>query len=164
MPSLVLAPYRRCRFGRCLGEGVMRDSSTPSTGSPDPSAAGLCARLPAEAASLPEVRSLLGRFLDERDVGDDVFYDALLVAHELTANAIRHGSGDDDEIELRARLLANRLCIVVTDAARRAAVPFALAPDEHREGGRGLQVVARLAEWSERIVGGRREVRAELPL
>ena len=110
------------------------------------------------------MRSLLGQFLDERAIGDEVFYDALLVAHELTANAISHGSGGEDEIEVRARLLPNRLTIVVSDSARLPAVPFALPPDERRESGRGLQVVARLAEWSERIVGGRREVRAELPL
>ena len=43
-------------------------------------------------------------------------------------------------------------------------MPVALTPYELREGGRGLQVVGQLTEWSENIVGGRREVRAELVL
>jgi anti-sigma regulatory factor (Ser/Thr protein kinase) len=160
---IALAAYRARRLERCVVEVSLREPSPP-TGVPEPRTADLEARLPAKPASLPQVRSLLGRFLDERDVRDDVFYNALLVAHELTANAIRHGSGEEDEIEVRARLLGNRLCIAVYDAARRHGVPVRLSPDERREGGRGLQLVGQLADWSERIVEGRREVRAELSL
>jgi hypothetical protein len=40
----------------------------------------------------------------------------------------------------------------------------ALSPDERRSAGRGLQIVEQLADWSERVVDGRREVRAELVL
>ena len=124
----------------------------------------LRANLPAERSSLPRLRSLLVRFLDECDVGDHVFYDALLVTHELLANAIEHGSEEEDEVEIRVQLLRTRLCVVVCDRARKGRVPVALSPDEQRDGGRGLQVVGQLADWSEQIVGGRREVRAELAL
>jgi hypothetical protein len=41
----------------------------------------------------------------------------------------------------------------VYDQARGSA-PLAFTCDEHRESGRGLQIVGRLAEWSERIVAG----------
>ena len=41
---------------------------------------------------------------------------------------------------------------------------MALTPDERRPAGRGLQIVEQLAAWSERVVDGRREVRAELLL
>jgi anti-sigma regulatory factor (Ser/Thr protein kinase) len=109
------------------------------------------------------VRAQLGRFLDARRVGDEVFYDALLVAHELAANAITHGSSARDEIEVQAELLRDRLRLTVYDRARRS-TPVAFTADERRESGRGLQIVGRLAEWSERIVAGRREVSAELPL
>ena len=77
--------------------------------------ADLHASIPAKRASLPQMRSLAGRFLDEHDVCDDVFYDALLVAHELVANAIEHGSGKEDEVEFLIQLRAHRLCIVVYD-------------------------------------------------
>jgi hypothetical protein len=40
----------------------------------------------------------------------------------------------------------------------------ALSPDERRSAGRGLQIVEQFADWSERVVDGRREVRAELVL
>ena len=121
-------------------------------------------RLPAAPAALAEVRAELAAFLDARAVGDQVSRDALLVGHELAANAIAHGSSAGDEIDVRAEIRDDRLCIVVGDAARRSRVPIALSPDERREHGRGLQVVEQLTEWSENIVGGRREVRAELVL
>jgi hypothetical protein len=59
--------------------------------------------LPAEPAALARVRAELGRFLDRSQVGDSGFFNGLLIAHELAANAIRHGSDRSDEIELRAR-------------------------------------------------------------
>jgi anti-sigma regulatory factor (Ser/Thr protein kinase) len=119
--------------------------------------------LRAEPSSLRQVRAQLGRFLAAQRVDDEVFYDALLVAHELAANAIPHGSAPRDEIEVQAELLRDRLRLTVFDRARGSA-PFAFTADEHRESGRGLQIVGRLSEWSERIVAGRREVSAELPL
>ena len=142
----------------------MRNSSRSRAIAPSSVVADLHANLRAERSSLPQMRSLLLRFLDEWDVDDHVFHDALLVTHELLANAIEHGSNEEDEIEIRVQLLRARLCIVVCDRARKGRVPVALSPDEQRDGGRGLQVVAQLADWSERIVGGRREVRAELAL
>ena len=142
----------------------MSDSSRPQSSTSASAVRDWRASLPAEPASLPQMRSLLGRFLNECGVGDHVFYNGLLVADELVANAIEHGSGDDEEVEIHVQLLGDRLCIAVYDCARQAGVPVALTPDEGRESGRGLQVVARLADWSEQIIGGRREVRAELPL
>jgi anti-sigma regulatory factor (Ser/Thr protein kinase) len=124
----------------------------------------LHASLPADRSSLPQMRSLLAGFLEGSDVGDDASYNAQLVMHELVANAIEHGSNEQDKIEVLVQLLRNRLCIVVYDNARQSRVPVALTPDEHRDHGRGLQVVGQLADWSEQIVRGRREVRAELPL
>ena len=121
-------------------------------------------RLPARSVALAEVRAQLAAFLDAHAIKDEVFSDALLVGHELAANAIAHGSSDDDLIDVRAEIRDGRLRISVADAARRPGTPVMLSPDEWRERGRGLQIVERLAEWSERIVGGRREVRAELPL
>lgn len=127
-------------------------------------AAELRLRLPATPASLTKIRAQLGAFLDEQAVGDKLFFEALLVAHELAANAIEHGSGPWDEIELRVALERERLCITAIDEAKRASIPVALSPDARRERGRGLQVVGRLADWSEHLEAGRRHVRAELLL
>ena len=124
----------------------------------------LSVRVPATPAALRDVRRRVAAFLDAHEVDAESSHDALAIAHELAANAVAHGSHEGDEVEVRAELHDERLLIVVTDAARRAGVPVVLSPDEQRERGRGLQLVERLAEWSERIVGGRREVRAELRL
>jgi anti-sigma regulatory factor (Ser/Thr protein kinase) len=142
----------------------MRDPFRSQAGVPTSAVDDLHANLPADRSSLPQMRSLLAGFLEGSDVGDDASYNAQLVMHELVANAVEHGSNEHDEIEVVVQLLGNRLCIVVYDNARRSGVPVALTPDEHRDRGRGLQVVGQLANWSERIVRGRREVRAELPL
>jgi len=124
----------------------------------------LSVRVPATPAALAYVRRRMAAFLDAHEVDAESSSDALVVAHELAANAVAHGSRAGDEVEVRAEIDAERLLIVVSDAARRAGAPFVLSPDEQRERGRGLSVVERLAEWSESIVGARREVRAELRL
>ena len=62
------------------------------------------------------------------------------------------------------RLDDRRLRICVREPARAPTFSFALTPDEERGSGRGLSIVDRLAEWSERIVDSQREVRAELTL
>jgi hypothetical protein len=73
-----------------------------------------------------------------------------------------HGSRPGDEISLDLSLDGTLLRIAVGDAARGRTGPVALTRDEQRIAGRGLAMVDWLADWSERIVDGRREVRAEL--
>ncbi len=120
--------------------------------------------LPAEPASVAAARSFLDRALEEAGIEHARRADALLVTSELVTNAITHGSGPGDWISVALRLEMGRLRIRVLDGARGRTVPVALTPDEQRPGGRGLSIVDRLAEWSERIVDGRREVCAELTL
>jgi anti-sigma regulatory factor (Ser/Thr protein kinase) len=141
----------------------MSESVVPPSQSLAPALARAAFVLRAEPSSLPQLRAQLGRFLEAQRIDEEVFDDALLVAHELATNAIMHGSAPGDAIEVQAELLRDRLRLTVYDRARGSA-PFAFTADERREGGRGLQVVGRLAEWSERIVAGRREVSAQLPL
>jgi anti-sigma regulatory factor (Ser/Thr protein kinase) len=144
--------------------GQMRDPARSQAGGPTSVGGDLRARLPADRSSLPKMRALLAGFLEASDLGDEVSYNAQLVMHELAANAIEHGSDEQDDIEVVVQLLRNRLSIVVYDNARRNRVPVALTPDGHRDHGRGLQVVDQLAQWSEQVVGGRRKVCAQLPL
>jgi anti-sigma regulatory factor (Ser/Thr protein kinase) len=119
--------------------------------------------LPAEPAAVGLARAFLKRTLDQAGIDESRRFEALLVASELVANAVTHGSRPGDEISLDVSLDATLLRIAVGDAARGTA-PVALTRDEERPAGRGLAVVDRLAVWSERIVDGRREVRADLTL
>jgi anti-sigma regulatory factor (Ser/Thr protein kinase) len=123
------------------------------------------ARLAADPRVLTEVRSLLTRLLATAAVPAPRRQDALLVANELAANAIAHGSRPGDEVEICCMLKDDCLTIVVYDCARHASAPVALTPDEERTAGRGLQVVERLADsWTETIVNGRRKVSVEMTL
>jgi anti-sigma regulatory factor (Ser/Thr protein kinase) len=117
------------------------------------------ARLEADPRVLTEVRSLLTRLLVTAGVPAARRHEALLVADEVAANAIAHGSRPGDEIEICCSLKEDCLNIVVFDCARNVSAPVALTPNEERSAGRGLQVVDRLADsWTESIVNGRRKV------
>ena len=120
--------------------------------------------LRAEPEAAARARALLERTLEDAGVEASRRFEALLVTSELVANAVTHGSRPGDEISLDVSLEGTLLRIAVRDAARRGGIPSALTRDEQRPAGRGLAVVDWLAEWSERIVDGRREVRAELTL
>jgi len=120
--------------------------------------------LRAASDAAARARALLEHTLAEAGVEASRRFEALLVTSELVANAVTHGSRPGDEISLDLSLEGTLLRIAVRDAARGRTIPSALTPDEQRQDGRGLAVVDWLADWSERIVDGRREVRAELTL
>jgi anti-sigma regulatory factor (Ser/Thr protein kinase) len=121
-------------------------------------------RVGAEAASLARVRRLLAGFLAEHEVDERREQDALLVASELTANAIEHASTAEDLVEIAVWLEPESLLIRVLDPARTTSRPVPLEPDESRESGRGMLIVNELGSWSARLTRGRREVTARLPL
>jgi len=121
--------------------------------------------IPAERASLAQVRRKVRAFLAEHEVREDKRNPAVLVTHELAANAIVHGSADDSgSVSITLELEPRSLIIRVLDPAHSETGPAALEPTSWRESGRGMLMVARLATWSDRLIGGRREVRAELRL
>jgi anti-sigma regulatory factor (Ser/Thr protein kinase) len=122
------------------------------------------ASLAAEAASVGKARALLRSLLDVWGVAGEVKASALLVASELVNNAVSHGSRSGDEIDVAFCLCDRQLSVCVRDAVRGHGAPVALTPDEQRPQGRGLQVVAWLAAWSEQIVDGKREVCAQMSL
>jgi len=120
--------------------------------------------LPAEPGAVGRARALLERTLEQAGIDEGRRFEALLVTSELVTNAVTHGSKPGDEIGLEVSLEGSRLRIGVRDAAHGRTVPVSLSRDEQRAAGRGLAMVEWLADWSERIVDGRREVRAELTL
>lgn len=131
---------------------------------PDHPAAEAHVSLPAEPVSVGQARALLESVLDEAGIEQGRRSPALLIASELVTNAISHGSGPGDQIGVDYRLARSKLSITVTDPARSRSSPHSLTANETREAGRGLNVVERFAEWTDRIVDGRREVRADLIL
>ena len=122
------------------------------------------ATFPAEPAAAGRAREFLQRTLAEAGVGESSRFEALLVTSELVANAVTHGSRPGDEVSVDVSLDGPLLRIAVSDAAHGRSRPTALTPDDDRPAGRGLAVVDWFGKWSERIVEGRREVRAELTL
>jgi anti-sigma regulatory factor (Ser/Thr protein kinase) len=120
--------------------------------------------LPAEPAAVGRARALLERTLEQAGIDEGRRFEALLVTSELVTNAVTHGSKPGDEIGVEVSLEGSRLRIGVRDVAHGRTVPVSLSRDEQRADGRGLALVEWLADWSEQIVDGRREVRAELML
>jgi anti-sigma regulatory factor (Ser/Thr protein kinase) len=115
------------------------------------------ALLAAEPQSVGKARALLRRVLNECGVDGQRAHDAVLVASELVANAIRHGSRFGDTIEFQ-------ITVRVRDSARTAATPHFLPAKEKREAGGGLSIIAQLASWSNGVIGRRREVHAEMKI
>lgn len=130
-----------------------------------PAQAEARASLAAEPRSVSAARRLLAQILDATGVRGESRSHALLIASELVTNAINHGSRTGDEISVEFAVQPRRVHICVRDPIRRGSSALvALSPDDRRSAGRGLQIVEQLADWSERVVDGRREVRAELVL
>jgi anti-sigma regulatory factor (Ser/Thr protein kinase) len=122
------------------------------------------ASLVAEPKAVAEARKLLGGFLSEGGIDRQRVQDVLLVTSELVANAVRHGSWRGDRVELEFQISGHTLSVCVRDAGRAHGAPQAQALGAERSAGRGLAIVSRLARWSERVIDGRREVRAEMDL
>jgi len=121
--------------------------------------------IPAQRASLAQVRRQVRAFLADHEVREDQRNPAVLVTHELAANAIVHASdGESGSVSITIELEPRSLTIRVLDPAHAETGPVALAPTKWRESGRGMLMVGRLATWSDRLIDGRREVRAELQL
>jgi hypothetical protein len=98
------------------------------------------------APAVVEARAFARTTLDAWDLPDLVLRDAILLVSEMVTNAIVHGR---PPICLRLRRGRSRLLIEVDDTA--TAVPRKLRPTPTDVHGRGLQLVAALAEaWGTR--------------
>jgi anti-sigma regulatory factor (Ser/Thr protein kinase) len=121
--------------------------------------------LPATANALGELRRRISELLAGAGVTEPDRQEVLLVAHELAANAIEHGSAAGDEIEVHCRLEGEHLHLAVLDYARGGSAPAAQRPEAEQPRGRGLYLVDWLSDaWAETIVRGRRKVSATLTL
>jgi signal transduction histidine kinase/DNA-binding response OmpR family regulator len=108
----------------------------------------------AEASAVPETREFVNRTLSGWAVPASVTADIVLLTSELVANAVLHGR---PPIELRLRRTANHVIVEVFDAA--PFLPRKLRPSPDDERGRGLQLVAMLADrWGTRPTPGGKAV------
>ncbi len=124
-------------------------------GERDPSSGILSCDL--DGASTRRLRQLVRQLLAGQ--AGVMVEDAVLVADELAANAIRHGEAPR---RCRLRLLSQGrvLRIEVDDGGR--GTPRVAAP--HSEGGRGLLLVSRLARWGVHYGAQGKTVWAEMDL
>ncbi|MFI1970859.1 SpoIIE family protein phosphatase/ATP-binding protein [Streptomyces cinnamoneus] len=114
--------------------------------------------LPADPAVVARARADVTRQLSRWGLEEAVFT-AELILSELITNAIRHASGP-----IRVRLLRDRMliCEVSDTSSTSPHLRYAAAEDE---GGRGLFLVAQLAErWGTRYIPDGKVIWAELPL
>ncbi len=100
-------------------------------------------------ATVPLGRHLLGDWLDLLDVDPEERSDLLLVATELSANAVRHASGAPAGVCLRAWVERDAVVVEVSDDGagfERDDLRPADVPDPDVERGRGLFVVEALTD------------------
>lgn len=79
-----------------------------------------------------------------RALGDDVAADVALVVSELVTNALEHGSGEAVSVAYGATESGFELC--VSSASTGRLVPIQATVPSDRDRGRGLQIVASLAD------------------
>ncbi|MEU1202069.1 SpoIIE family protein phosphatase [Streptomyces sp. NPDC005813] len=115
-------------------------------------------QVPSDPAAVGEVRASVTRRLAEWGLEEMVFTTELVLS-ELVTNAIRYGNGP-----IRVRVLLDRtlICEVSDGSSTSPHLRYAASMDE---GGRGLFLVAQLAErWGTRYTPGGKVIWAEQPL
>jgi serine/threonine-protein kinase RsbW len=135
-----------------------------------PTAAGRLPLAPLEyrftptTAAVPLARHFLGDWLERVPVDAEEEADLLLVASELCANAVRHASGQQGSVALRAWVEEADVVLEVEDDGGHPA-PLPLPTDElpppRAERGRGLFLVRALVDSLEtEVADGRTLIRA----
>jgi len=115
-------------------------------------------QVPSDPAAVAEVRGSVARQLAEWGL-DDMAFTTELILSELVTNAIRYGTGP-----IRVRMLLDRslICEVFDSSSTSPHLRYAATTDE---GGRGLFLVAQLAErWGTRYTADGKIIWAEQPL
>jgi serine phosphatase RsbU (regulator of sigma subunit)/anti-sigma regulatory factor (Ser/Thr protein kinase) len=123
-----------------------------------PAVRSISRRLPAAASSAPIARLFLRDLLTQWQLPEATVDTAALLATELVSNATRHS---DTGVELRVKMAADRLRVAVFDESHR--MPHTVSGDAEATGGRGLQLVERLASsWGVQTEDGGKAVWFEL--
>lgn len=116
--------------------------------------------VPRERALLFDVRARARELMRSWALLPEVVDTATLLASEMVTNGLVHGRGD---VELRLRLTRDRLVLEALDEGRH--MPRRRRANDDDEGGRGLHLVAALADrWGFRAVDDGKVVWAEIDL
>ena len=116
--------------------------------------------VPRERSQMIDVREQARLAMRSWQLLDTVVDTATLLASELSTNALVHGRG---RVELRLRLTRDRLVVESVDGGQH--MPRRRRAGDDDEGGRGLQLVATLADrWGFRATDDGKVVWAELDL
>ena len=111
-------------------------------------------------AGVSAARRAAAAALADWGIHPDTSWDLLLAASELVTNAVRHAA---PPIELRLRLLAERLVLEVHDGS--TTVPVARAADPEAPNGRGLHLVESMSDgWGIRPTGNGKAIWCVFPL
>ncbi|MFC9843647.1 ATP-binding protein [Streptomyces sp. NPDC060223] len=102
--------------------------------------------VPAHPSRASGVRSMVAEYLMRLGVPPETVDNAVLATGELFANAIRHGSrpGAGDPITVTIECTQHELRVTVAD--RSSALPCPRTAEKAEESGRGLAIVAALAD------------------
>ncbi|MFF3409375.1 ATP-binding protein [Streptomyces sp. NPDC002742] len=101
--------------------------------------------VPAHPSRVPGVRAMVAEYLTRLRVPPERAEDAVLAAGELFTNALRHGSPDrGDTVTVIVECDPRELRVSVAD--RSSALPAARTAGGTEESGRGLAIVAALAD------------------
>jgi anti-sigma regulatory factor (Ser/Thr protein kinase) len=118
---------------------------------------------PAELASLPRLRRLVRKFLAEQGVLGDERDQVALVAHELAANAVEHGGEQGRLFNVRIAVEVDAVVVRITEPHPRPGRIQVGQSEDFAERGRGMMIVAALADWSEHATDQGRVVVARVP-
>lgn len=169
------APLARALVERSLAGAVRNDDSlalvlrrrSPPAVEPRSSRVPLAPleyRFTPSTAAVPLARHLLEDWLVRVPVERDEAEGLLLVATELAANAVRHASGHQGSVALRASVSGTDVCLEVEDDGAEPMdlpTPNDELPDAFAERGRGLFLVRALVDQLDsEVVGGHTLVRA----
>lgn len=124
-----------------LGEDVPPGGAPGHGGEPG----RLCSTVPADPSWASAVRRMVTQHLARLRLSADQCDSAVLATDELFANAVRHASrGPRDTVTLTVERTARTLRVTVAD--RSPLLPRRRAADAAAESGRGLAIVAALAD------------------
>jgi anti-sigma regulatory factor (Ser/Thr protein kinase) len=118
---------------------------------------------PAELPSLRRLRRLVRKFLSEHGVLGDERDQVALVAHELAANVVEHGSERGQLFNIKITVEGNAVVVRITARYPRSGRIQVVQPEEFAERGRGMMIVDALADWSEHHTDQGRVVIARIP-
>jgi serine/threonine-protein kinase RsbW len=130
---------------------------------PKPARGSESFEFPAELASLPRLRRLVRDFLAQQSIVGEERDQVVLVAHELAANAVEHGSEHGHPFSVEIRVDGDAVVIRITAPHPRSGRVQVTQPEEFAERGRGMIIVDALADWSEHSTDEGRVIVAVVP-